>query len=455
MLLSFSKAGKRAEPQWSGSSRIGTATRDGDSFLEHRVALLLLWGMLSFLFFPNPLFAEVLGQEGAALPRQEVLRQVSSILERHTAFRWGEDCLVWVVHYPEELVDPWVSLETIKRGFSSEEAATYRQSFLRDLRMDDAEPILLTVYQFGSSPLSLAPLSEHFALVNDRGERFAPSSYDESLDGALSGVVQGLVYFPRQAGAFTLSLSGVAGEEEFFAFSGMSTEKGSGAASPDIPAETVVVTLGEDIATGRKGEKAPQGAVTVAAKPPVSTKSEGKASLSPSKDSEADIPPPPPFLVMPDAPVPVQGDGVPVSQEPLPLSPDAGAEESAPVSQEAAPSGSASKEGPSSPEVPEKLIRLSRQQTVEKFLQGWVAGDVDTMYDLLTKDTKIVYTREAFGKRVLDGSFRWALKDGYVLSWPNDTVVKVSAAQKLLVMRVLRSEVLRLVEEQGIWRISW
>ena len=105
--------------------------------------------------------------------------------------------------------------------------------------------------------------------------------------------------------------------------------------------------------------------------------------------------------------------------------------------------------------TPERLIRLSRQQTVEKFLQGWIAGDVDAMYELLTKDTKVLYTRDAFGKRVLEGSFRWALKEGYVLSWPNETVVKVSAAQKLLVMRVLRSEVLRLVEEQGIWRISW
>ncbi|WP_300526721.1 hypothetical protein [Aminiphilus sp.] len=393
------------------------------------------------------------------------MREVTSILERHTAFRWGEDCLIWVVHYPEELVDPWVRLEAAKRGFSAADAATYKQSFLRDLRMGDSEPVLLTVYQFGGSPLSLAPLSEHLALVNDRGERFTPSSYDDSFDGALSGVVQGLVFFPRQEGTFTLSLSGVAGEEQVFAFSGMSPTNESVAASSDIPAETVVVTLGEDTGGGKTGKDAPQGAVTVAANSSVPKKEEGKKTPLPQpKKPEEDIPPPPPFLVMPSAPVPIQGGtatAVPPQGTPAPsgevaldefLSSDEVISEiSLPVAsgeqplEEAVPTTGA----------PERLIRLSRQQTVEKFLQGWVAGDVDAMYELLTKDMRVLYTRDAFGKRVLEGSFRWALKEGYVLSWPNETVVKVSAAQKLLVMRVLRSEVLRLVEEQGIWRISW
>jgi len=420
---------------------------------------------LGFLLPAAPLFAGMTGFEEATTERREALREVTSILERHTAFRWGEDCLIWVVHYPEELVDPWVRLEAAKRGFSAADAATYKQSFLRDLRMGDSEPVLLTVYQFGGSPLSLAPLSEHLALVNDRGERFTPSSYDDSFDGALSGVVQGLVFFPRQEGTFTLSLSGVAGEEQVFAFSGMSPTNESVAASSDIPAETVVVTLGEDTGGGKTGKDAPQGAVTVAANSSVPKKEEGKKTPLPQpKKPEEDIPPPPPFLVMPSAPVPIQGGtatAVPPQGTPAPsgevaldefLSSDEVISEiSLPVASGEQPL----EEAVPTTGVPERLIRLSRQQTVEKFLQGWVAGDVDAMYELLTKDMRVLYTRDAFGKRVLEGSFRWALKEGYVLSWPNETVVKVSAAQKLLVMRVLRSEVLRLVEEQGIWRISW
>ncbi|MDR1049206.1 MAG: hypothetical protein LBL51_05570, partial [Synergistaceae bacterium] len=33
------------------------------------------------------------------------------ILEDRTVFHWGRDCLVWVVHYPEEIVEPWVESE--------------------------------------------------------------------------------------------------------------------------------------------------------------------------------------------------------------------------------------------------------------------------------------------------------------------------------------------------------
>jgi hypothetical protein len=368
-----------------------------------------------------------------------------------------------MVHYPEELVDPWVRLEAAKRGFSAADAATYKQSFLRDLRMSDSEPVLLTIYQFGGTPLSLAPLSEHLVLVNDRGERVVPSSYDGAFDGALSGVVQGLVFFPKQEGTFTLSLSGVAGEEQVFAFSGMSPAKEPVATSPDLPAETVVVTLGETPGGGKTGKDAPKGAVTVAVNSSASKKEEGKKAPSPHpKKPEEDVPPPPPFLVMPNAPVPVQGGAAAVPPQGAPVSEETAAEgllaQDGVISETSlsVDSGEPLREGALPPaEAPERLIRLSRQQTVEKFLQGWVAGDVDAMYELLTKDMRVLYTRDAFAKRVLEGSFRWALKEGYVLSWPSETVVKVSAAQKLLVMRVLRSEVLRLVEEQGIWRISW
>ena len=42
----------------------------------------------------------------------------TAILERWTSFHWGRDCLVWVVHYPEELVNPWVEAEAARGGMS-------------------------------------------------------------------------------------------------------------------------------------------------------------------------------------------------------------------------------------------------------------------------------------------------------------------------------------------------
>ena len=42
-------------------------------------------------------------------------QKVSNILDKWTVFRWGTDNLAWLVHYPEELVDPYVQLETARR----------------------------------------------------------------------------------------------------------------------------------------------------------------------------------------------------------------------------------------------------------------------------------------------------------------------------------------------------
>ncbi|PKL02295.1 MAG: hypothetical protein CVV55_05180, partial [Synergistetes bacterium HGW-Synergistetes-2] len=65
--------------------------------------------------------------------------EATSILERWTAFHWGRDCLVWLVHYPEELVDPWVAAEAARSGMSEAESAQYRASFTSELRIVDTE----------------------------------------------------------------------------------------------------------------------------------------------------------------------------------------------------------------------------------------------------------------------------------------------------------------------------
>ncbi len=62
------------------------------------LGLLLLWGV-----------SETVGDHCDAAvtnPFDETIR----ILERWTVTHWGRNCFVWIVHYPEELVDPWSML---------------------------------------------------------------------------------------------------------------------------------------------------------------------------------------------------------------------------------------------------------------------------------------------------------------------------------------------------------
>ena len=83
----------------------------------------------------------------------DAIGEATAILERWTSFHWGRDCLVWIVHYPEELVDPWVESEAARGGMSDGEREEYRKAFVSELRIADTEPFLVTVYAFGPRPL--------------------------------------------------------------------------------------------------------------------------------------------------------------------------------------------------------------------------------------------------------------------------------------------------------------
>ena len=41
---------------------------------------------------------------------------VFDILDSWTCVRWGEDNIAWGVHYPEELVEPWVRSEAARQN---------------------------------------------------------------------------------------------------------------------------------------------------------------------------------------------------------------------------------------------------------------------------------------------------------------------------------------------------
>lgn len=41
---------------------------------------------------------------------------IESILDGRTSFLWGKDFLVWVVNYPEDIVDPWVEANADRKS---------------------------------------------------------------------------------------------------------------------------------------------------------------------------------------------------------------------------------------------------------------------------------------------------------------------------------------------------
>ncbi|HQH79622.1 MAG TPA: hypothetical protein PK535_11690, partial [Synergistaceae bacterium] len=96
-----------------------------------------------------------------------------------------------------------------------------------------------------------------------------------------------------------------------------------------------------------------------------------------------------------------------------------------------------------------------KERLVENFLKLWVAGEGEKMYALLSEQSRTLMNAKDFASQARQHSFRWALRDGHRLAWIDGDTVRVSAAQKLLVMRVLKTHILRLVREQGGWRVVW
>ena len=397
--------------------------------------------LLLFLLFGVP-------AEASRGDREGLYAEVERILNGHTAFSWGKDCIVWMVAYPESLVEPWVDLRALEEGFSEEEKRAYGASFRQDLRLHDTEPVLVTFYVFGDTPLSFTPFADHIALVNSSNTLVPPLSHAENLDGPLTGIVQGFVFFPPQEGPFSIQVQGMApGGPRRFAFPGMS--EGGSRASEEEGEEVLVVRLPEKTPSPETPRSSSEEPLPTPAREP-------KPKPTPVPLPTEDPDKPPPYLVLPPGssgllspPPEIPPEDFP-KEEPLDGGTSSGLEILAPESWEE----TSHELSPDSREE-ELPLPINRVRRVDAFLQAWKDGDGDSMYHMLSLKSRENISREAFAEAVLEDQFRFALKNPYTLKWEGENTVKVVAPQKMLVMRVLRSKTLRLVLERGAWYIAW
>jgi hypothetical protein len=380
------------------------------------------------------------------------VEEATSILERWTTFHWGRDCIVWVVHYPEELVTPWVEAEASRSGMSQEEKDNYRRSFVKELRIAETEPFLLTVYAFGPKPLALAPLSSSVLLSLPDGRSVAPVSYEKKFDEPLSGVVQGLVFFPKQPDkrfVVTVRGLGIRREQEFaFGVSAVQTE------GPGIVPEEGPGPKDTEPSIAAKSPGKGKGTVTggnregIVVSLPPAPKSEKKAPVVPERP-ERPLPPVPPTPPLPEP-----------SATPVPAlvgSDDVALAAFRPDSKKLA-SGDVAPQDPSSPETRKKdtkNVYRSKEKALEAFLSEWIAGDAGKMHSLLSEPSAKTVSVQALKRDTIDTPMRWALKDGYKIKWLDGNRAKVIASQKFILMRTLVSRVVTLAQEGHSWSVVW
>ena len=358
---------------------------------------------------------------------QNPLGETIRVLEQWTAAHWGRDCFVWIVYYPEDLVEPWIEAEALRVGMSEPERRAYRDTFVSELRIGKAEPFLVTVYSFGARPISFAPVSDNILLVTASGERLRPVRYDTHLDQPLRGLVQGLVFFPKQTDTdFAVAVKGMGVyEERLFSFApAPSPEAGSGDEASPEETKTVVVELPK--------RPAPK-----------------KVTVRPVQ-----------------RPKPVEHPAVPMAPPPAPprpipplLAEDSGDMALFVESLRDRASPAPSRRESSAPEAPEKNTQsayVSREQVLRQFLTLWSENQPDAMYAMLSAASQKMLTPENFARETAKASdFRSGLKDGYRIDWVGEERARVITDRRFLMFRSLVVRTLGVVREGGSWKVVW
>ena len=358
-------------------------------------------------------------------PFNETIR----ILERWTATHWGQDCFVWVVHYPEELIAPWVESEALRSNMTESQRENFRRNFVNELKLDSSETFLVSVYSFGARPFNLSPVRENITLLAASGERITPSKFDSSLESPSAGVVQGLVFFPKQSNKdYVISLKGMGRDERIFSFG-----------PPEIPPAPV------------KQEQEPEVVVVNLPKKQPRKKPEVK--------KEEDLTPPPPPMI-PPRPI------TPIFQETSSDMADfvKSVRERGNTKPESSPSSSQAASTPATPRQELKTARptnidnaySSRESVLRRFLTLWSLNSANEMYDMLSENSKKLISRENFAKEVAKSSdMRSGLKGDYRINWVGEERAKVITTHKSLFFKSVSTRTLGVTREGSSWKIVW
>ena len=345
-------------------------------------------------------------------PSDETIR----ILERNTSSHWGQDCFVWVVHYPEEIADAWANAEALRSGMTDSDRERYRANFTSELQLDKSETFLVSVYSFGARPVNLSPVKENVSLFTASGERVKPVRYDGSLDNPSGGVVQGLVFFPKQGSKdYVIGIRGMDSKERVFSFEPPAAPAPEPAKKKN---DVVVVNL----------PKKQQRKVPVV------------------QNKKQTMPPPPPVV---QKPIPSIFQDSSSDIEEFVKMIHASRDKRAKVSQDKTPT----------PQVKPANVDnsyVSRESVLRKFLALWSENRPGEMYDMLNDSSKRNISRENFAKAVAkDSAFREGLRADYRIDWIGEERAKVITTRKSLVFRSVVTRTLGITREGSSWRVVW
>ncbi|MDK2871330.1 MAG: hypothetical protein PWQ16_682 [bacterium] len=126
----------------------------------------------------------------------ELKKNFVELMNRWVAFRWGLNCIVYVLYYDSSILDPWIELNAKLNGWDDVEKEEFKKSVMEALKVGKYSAFLVTIENLGKEPISLSPFSDKVFLEDSKGRKYKVSSYESQLDSPITGKVQGLVFFP-------------------------------------------------------------------------------------------------------------------------------------------------------------------------------------------------------------------------------------------------------------------
>ena len=386
------------------------------SFLRNKALISIRISLLALIIIGAGSF--LCAHAAELTPQDETIR----LLERWTSSHWGQDCFVWVVHYPEEIADAWTNAEALRAGMSETDRERYRKNFVSELELDKSETFLVSVYSFGARPVNLSPVKDNVSLFTASGERVKPSRYDSSLDNPSGGVVQGLVFFPKQSNKdYVIGIRGMDRKERVFSFE-----------PPEAPAP----------APAKKNDD-----VVVVNLPKKQTR-----QVPVTQPKKKVTPPPPPMI--PQKPIPpiFQDSSKDIVEFLQTINSKGKASQDKP--QEVATGGGVLRDQTRSANVDNAYV--SRESVLRKFLALWSENRAGEMYDMLNDSSKRNISRENFVKEIgKDSAFRQGLRNDYRIDWVGEERAKVITTRKSLVFRSVVTRTLGVTREGSSWRVVW
>lgn len=413
------------------------------NLLSASLILILLSGYASLLYA-----AEINS------PFDETIR----ILERWTSAHWGRDCYVWIVHYPAEIAEPWSSSEALKVGMSESEAENYKNKFISDLKLDEAETFLLNIYSFGTRPVNISPIAENISLITSSGERVKPTRYDSSLDYVSSGIVQGLIFFPKQSNQdYAIAIKGLGvHDERVFSFSTPNyiPPVNAQAQEPDASEPEIIVVdipKANNKANANKNNNNNKRAVKVnnnkqPERRTVERVNETENYTPQAPQARREVPP----LFAEESKD--MSDFVKTAREPKALKQ---AKANSPSNNNSKPLSSHNANIVNSNNNSENSY-VSREYVLKNFLRLWSENKPAEMYEMLAESSKKLISRENFAKEIAKSSdFRAMLKGEYRINWIGEERAKIVGDKKVLMFKTLVSRTLGVVRENSSWKIVW